>query len=166
MAPEITNASASVQGMTAQEIYQLFKDHLTDRKFKYDPHDEDLVISLTVKGEDLPQLTLIRVLDDREVVQIISLLPFKVPKDKRIEAAIAVSVANYGIINGSFDYDISDGEIRFRVTQSFMESRWDDSTVSYLLTIAFQTTDKYNDKFLMLGKGMLTLEQFIAAEKE
>ena len=94
MAPETTNTSASVQGMTAQEIYQLFKDNLTSKNFKYDPHDDDLVISLTVRGENLPQQVLIRVIDDCKAVQILSVIPGKIPEEKRVDAAVAVSVAN------------------------------------------------------------------------
>lgn len=150
----------------AKQVYELFKQDLTNSKIKYEPHDDDLVISMTVHGEDLPQPTLIMVDEDREVVRLISPLPSKIPEDKRMEAAVAVATANYGLVNGSFDYDMSDGEIRYRVCQSYAGTVLNEETVRYLLGVIFFTTDKYNDLFFMLGKGMISLEDFLKKEQE
>ena len=147
------------------QVYQAFQAHLDKNKFKYDAHDEDLVISLTVNGDDFPIKTIIRVIDERNIAQILCFCS-KIPEDKRIDVAAAVAVANYGIVNGSFDYDLSDGELRFRVTHNFSDGVPSDEVIHYLLGIAFNTTDKYNDRFFMLGKGMMTLEQFIQAENK
>ena len=151
---------------SAKEVYEAFKSHLTRNNIRFDPHDDDLVITMTVTGEDLPQPTIIRVMESRDVVQILSPLPSKIPEDKRVDGAIAVSVANYGIINGSFDYDMEDGEVRFRVAQSYRGIVMNDDMIRYLLSITFSTTDTYNDRFFMFGKGLMTLEQFIEKEKE
>ena len=151
---------------SAREVYEAFKSHLTRNNIRFDPHDDDLVITMTVTGEDLPQPTIIRVMENRDVVQILSPLPSKIPEDKRVDGAIAVSVANYGIINGSFDYDMEDGEVRFRVAQSYRGIVMNDDMIRYLLSITFSTTDTYNDRFFMFGKGLMTLEQFIEKEKE
>lgn len=151
---------------SAREVYEAFKSHLTRNNIRFDPHDDDLVITMTVTGEDLPQPTIIRVMESRDVVQILSPLPSKIPEDKRVDGAIAVSVANYGIINGSFDYDMEDGEVRFRVAQSYRGIVMNDDMIRYLLSITFSTTDTYNDRFFMFGKGLMTLEQFIEKEKE
>ena len=152
--------------MTGKEVYDLFKKHLDAHNFKYDEHEDDLVISMTVHGQDLPQPTYIRVMDDRDVVQVLSPIPSNIPEDKRMEAAVAVSVANYGMINGCFDLDMRDGEIRFRLAQSYRGIEMSDDLVGYILGVSFFTTDKYNDRFFMLGKGMMTLEQFIEKENE
>lgn len=34
-----------------------------------------------------------------------------------------------------------------------------------MMATALMTTDKYNDKFLMLSKGVMTLQQFIESDK-
>ena len=76
----------------AGQVYELFKKHLTNQKFMFDPHDDDLVISMTVHGEDLPQPTLVMVDADREVVRLLSPLPTKIPEDKRIDAAVDLKI--------------------------------------------------------------------------
>ena len=77
---------------------------------------------------------------------------------------MAVCVANYGLVNGTFDYDLSDGEIRFRIVSSFRESILSEELFNYMVLVAASTIDDYNDKFLMVSKGMLTIQQFIEWE--
>ena len=146
---------------TGREVFEKFKAHLEAHDIKFDTRDEDLLITLTVTGEDLPQPTAIRILDERNIVQVLSPIPGNIPEDKRVDAAVAVSVANYRMINGAFDLDMSDGEIRFRIAQSYLGMEINDDFLKYILGVTFITTDKYNDRFFMLGKGMMTLEQFI-----
>ena len=146
------------------KVYEMFKKHLQENEFHIDAYDDELVISLTVHGDDLPQPTLIRVIDDRDIVQIISPIPGRIPEDKRVDAAIAITVANQDMINGSFDLDMSDGEIHFRVAQYYGDMELTEDFMKYLLGLAFFTTDRYNDKFFMLGKGLMSLEQFIEQE--
>ena len=148
------------------EVYEMVKRHLEEHNFSFEPHDDDHVITMTVHGEDLPQPTIIRVLDEREILQVLSPIPAHIPEDKRLDAAVAVATANYGMINGCFDLDMSDGEIRYRVTQSFADMDLSDKFLRYFFGVCFFTTDKYNDRFFMLGKGMMTLEQFIEKENE
>ena len=151
---------------TAQgtKVYELFKKHLDDHKFKYEAYDDDHVLKMIVHGEDLPQPTVIRILDDRDIVQILSPLPCMMPEEKRVDAAVAVSVANYGLVVGNFDFDMRDGEIRFRVSMDFEGLELNDIAIKNLLSPVFVITDRYNDRFFMLGKGMITLEQFIEQE--
>ena len=146
------------------KVYELFKKHLDEHHIKYEAFDDKHLLKMIVHGDDLPQPTVIRIFDDREIVQILSPLPCMMPEDKRIDAAVAVSVANYGLIIGSFDFDMNDGEIRFRVSMDFEGLEMNDTAVKNLLSPVFVITDQYNDRFFMLAKGMMTLEQFIEQE--
>ena len=49
---------------TGVQVYELFKKHLTEHDFHFESHDDDMVITLTVHGQDLPRPTIIDV-DDR-----------------------------------------------------------------------------------------------------
>lgn len=148
----------------AQNVYETICQMFDDMNFKYERHDEDLVITCSIKGDDFPMEILFFVQAEREIVQLVSPMPYHISEDKRVDAAIAVAIANYGLINGSFDYDMSDGEIRFRATQAFMDSIIGKEVFRYMLAAASSSIDKYNDRFFMLNKGMMTVEQFIEAE--
>jgi hypothetical protein len=50
------------------------------------------------------------------------------------------------------------------MTNSFLDAELGFETIRYLIFCACATIDKYNDKFLMIAKGMLSLEQFMESE--
>ena len=100
--------SGAMELRKAREVYCNLVNMLDTRNWKYEKFDDDLVIRSGIKGDDLPIEFIIFVKPDNQVVQFISKLPFNIPEDKRVDAAIAVCVANYGLVDGSFDYDISD----------------------------------------------------------
>ena len=59
---------------------------------------------------------------DRQIVRMLSRLPFKFPSDKRVDGAVATSYINYKLADGSFDYDYTRGEILYRLMVTFIES--------------------------------------------
>jgi len=157
---------AEVNMEKAKETYALLCKMLDNRDWHYDKIEEDLVIKSGVKGEDLPIDFIMRVNPRNQVVSFISWLPFKTDETKRVDMALAVSVANYGMVDGSFDYDLSDGTILFRLTSSYRESILSEELFEYMLMVSAATVDAYNDKFFMISKGMLSVQQFIESEKK
>lgn len=148
----------------AQQVYQSVLTHLQKTKFRFEPIESSMMIHVEVNTEDLPIHAFIRILEDKDVLQIICPQGSKVPEDKRIETAVAVAVANYGMINGGFDLDMSDGSLHFRLTHSYQAALPDDDQLHYLIGCALTTMNQYNDRFFMLSKGMMDLEKFIEME--
>ena len=148
----------------AREVYETLTNMLDARGWNYEKHEEDLVIKSGVKGDDLPIEFIIAIKANQQIVMLLSRLPFTMPEDKRIDGALAVNVANYGMNDGSFDYDLRDGEITFRLTSSYRESVLGADLFEYMIMVSAGTIDNYNDKFFMLSKGMITLQQFIEQE--
>lgn len=148
----------------AQSVYKTICKTLESRDWNFTRHDDNLTITCAVRGEDLPIDIIIMVNPVAQVVSLYSPMPYKIAEDKRVDAAVAVCVANYGLINGTFDYDISDGIIRFRIVSSYRESILSEELFNYMVLVSASTVDDYNDKFLMVSKGMLTVQQFIDGE--
>ncbi|HBB72550.1 MAG TPA: hypothetical protein DCZ71_08100 [Ruminococcus sp.] len=148
----------------AERVYETICEMFRDMDFTHTPHDEEMVVTCTVHGDDIPMDIAFYVFPKRQMVSLISLMPFKVPQDKRIDVALAVTTANYGIVDGSFDFDLGSGRIRFRMTESFRESIIGKAQFKYMLSAAASTIDLYNDKFLMMSKGYMSLDQFIDIE--
>ena len=157
-------ANDATKAARAQKTYNDLCTHLDSIGLKYTRHDDDKVITLTMNGDDLPMEMVLAVREKQEVIQLVSPIRPKAPEDKRIDAAVAVNVANYGIVFGSFDYDISDGEIRWRATLPYRDAAITKDQIYYLVMVSAGTVDNYNDKFLMFNKGMMSLEQFIASQ--
>lgn len=150
----------------ARKVYEELCAALTERDWKFRRFDEDLTVSMGVRGDDLPIDMVFMVKPEVQVVSLLSPMSFKMSEDKRLDGAVAVAVANYGMINGTFDYDITDGEIRFRMVQSYRESSLGGEVFNYMLLVSANTIDKYNDRFMMLSKGMIDLQKFIELDKE
>ena len=148
----------------AKEVFDVLVRMLDTRDWKYEKHEEKLLIKSGIKGDDLPVEFIVVVKPRNEVVQFISMLPFNMPEDKRVDGAIAVCAANYGLVDGSFDYDLRDGEIIFRMTSSYRDSKLSEDLFEYMIMVAASTVDQYNDKFFMLAKGMMSVQQFLEQE--
>lgn len=146
----------------ARKVYEDLCASLDKRKWHYQKHDDDLVVTCGVVGEDIPMQFILIVDVERQLLRVLSRLPFTVPEDKRMELAIATCVATYGLADGSFDYNIADGTIDFRLTASFRESVIGDGLFEYLIACSSFTVDKYNDKFLALCKGVISINDFIS----
>jgi len=149
----------------AKEAYAAAIAALDGMNWTYDRDDENLAINTGAKGDDFPIRIIIRSLAESETLSIICPLGFDISEKARVEAAIAVTVANYGMIRGSFDYDFMDGEIRFRISAPFTGTELAPSLIELLILIAVQTVDEYNDKFFMISKGMLSIQDFIKQER-
>lgn len=148
----------------AQKNYATLCAMLDGNNWHYKKDDAKLKIKCGAQGDDLPMDISIRIDSDRQLVVLLSHLPFVVSEDKRLDIAVATSIINYKLVDGSFDFDIEDGHMFFRMTSSYRESELAKEVFFYMLMCSCQTIDEYNDKLLMLAKKMLSLEDFINNE--
>ncbi len=144
----------------AKQVYKMLCDVLDGMGWVYEKEEELLLVHFGVTGEDIPMKFVITADAERQMICLTSPLPFKMEADKRVEGAIAVCMASYGMADGSFDYDISDGSISFRMTESFHDCALAEPLFEYLISCACSMVDKYNDKFLSLSKGLVDITAF------
>ncbi|MBO4876786.1 MAG: YbjN domain-containing protein [Ruminococcus sp.] len=150
----------------AQRTYETICEMFDEMGFHYVAHDDDRVITCTIHGDDIPMEFTIFVFPKRQIVSFISNLPFTVPEELRPDMAMAVATANNGLMDGNFDFSIDSGRIRYRQTECYIDSILGKEMFRYMISVAASTVDDYNDKFLMMCKGYMTLSQFLEAEEE
>ncbi len=148
----------------AKTAYTKLCESMDALEWNYTKNEENLVIECSARGEDLPMDLVIRCDVEMQLIQIFSHLPFSVPEDKLLDFAVVISVINNKMVDGCFDYYITDGNLFFRMTNSFMDNTLSFETIKYLVFCSCATIDSYNDKLLMVAKGMLTMEQFLESE--
>ena len=146
----------------AKEVYDTLCAAIDRRDWKYGKDDDKLTVYFGVSGDDIPMQFIMIVDAERQLVRLLSPMAFKMSESKRIEGAVATCAASFGLPDGSFDYDISDGTISFRMTASFRNSRIGDGLFQYMISCSCSTVDKYNDKFLSLNEGVISITDFIA----
>ncbi len=146
----------------AQQVYSTLCGGIERRGWKFGKDEDKLLVHFGVRGEDIPMNFILIVDVERQLVRLMSPLPFKMSEEKRMEGAIATCVATYGMADGSFDYDLSNGEIVFRMTASFRESTIGEGLLQYMISCSCAMVDKYNDQFLAIDKGLISIADFIA----
>ena len=145
----------------AQTVFKNLCERLDEIKWNFERNEEDLQIECTAQGDDLPISLRIAVDEEREIITLLSQLPYTTPEKRRAMMAVAVSKANNGMIDGNFDFDLMSGNIVFRLTSSYRESLIDKEVFTYLLSCACYTVDEYNDKFLFVAKNDMTVEEIL-----
>lgn len=145
----------------AQAVYKALCEMLDERDWHYEKNEEDLTVKCGAQGDDLPIELIIEVDVKRQLVTLLSQMPFAVPETRRTALAVAVSQANNGMIDGSFDYDFLSGAIIFRITSSYRESLIGKEAFAYMLLCACYTVDNYNDKFLVVAKNDMSAEEIL-----
>ncbi len=148
----------------AKQVYQTLCEAIERREWKFGKHEEKLLVHFGVNGDDIPMQFILIVDAERQLIRLMSPLPFKMSESKRMEGAIATCVASYGMADGSFDYDLSDGTIVFRMTASFRESLIGEGLFQYLISCSCAMVDKYNDQFLAIDKGIMSIADFISKD--
>ena len=146
----------------AKQVYQTLCDAIERREWNFGKDEEKLLVHFDVNGDDIPMQFVLIVDAERQLIRVMSPLPFKMSESKRMEGAIATCAASFGMADGSFDYDLSDGTIVFRMTASFRESLIGEGLFQYLISCSCAMVDKYNDQFLALDKGFMSITDFIA----
>lgn len=145
----------------AQQVYRTLCAALDNRQWTYGKEEEELLVRFSVNGEDLPMRFIIVVDAERQQVRLLVAMPFAMSEDKRVEGAIAVCAVSGHLADGSFDYDIAEGRILYRQVASYAGSQVGEGLFQYLISCACQTVDEYNEQFLALDKGLISIADFI-----
>ncbi len=150
----------------AEQIFNRMVSHYESKGIKkYDTKEfeEDCMyrMSFSYTGEDLPMEFVILVDGKRSLIRLFSRQPITVKPEQVPMMAQAVCAVNEILVNGFFSLEAEKGIIRWQVTVPYMESLISEEVFDYLILISIHTVDDYNDKFLLLQKGMVSLEAFI-----
>ena len=151
----------------AKKVFATLIKMMDANNLKYEKLEDDLVIRSGFNTDDFPVEFIISIDAERDLVRFMSKLPFSMPEDKRVDGAIAVCVANNGMVNGSFEYDITKGDILFKMVTSYRgDVDLSTDVFEYMMNVSVGTIDRYNDQFFMISKGMMSIQDFITKEIE
>lgn len=143
-------------------IAMLEHNHLKYQIAEQTPQRTYVKIHFT--GNDLPMTLHIMLRTDKQIVSVISPMPFRMKEEVIPDAALGVAAANHGLIDGSFDLNLYTGEIRFRLTSCFRGTVLSEELFSYLMYISAETVDRYNDRFKGLNDGTMDIQSFLDAD--
>ncbi len=144
----------------AKGVFNTLCSALDNKKWKYNPDSENLVVRTGAVGDDLSMKLFIKVDDERELMYLKSPMPFTVCPERIAEMETALSIANWSMLNGCFEMDRQDGYCGFKLVVVFMDSLISEIVCKYLINMSCQMVDKFNDKLLAVAEGKMSIAEF------
>lgn len=147
--------------MQARNAFEAICEAMDSYDLSYEKDEEDLSVHLILNGDYMPIALDFQVIPDRELIRMISPMPFTVPRERRLEMAVAVTLINPRILNGCYDLNLNTGTMYFRLIHSFSGSDASVEAIRYLISITNCTENLYNDKLIMVKQGIISLRRLV-----
>ena len=144
----------------AKSVYERVATTLDNMNLNYQRHDEDLVIHLGMRGDDMDHDMLLIVREKVSILSFVERLPFHLDPDKANEIAKAVCNVNNHLYLGGFTYEAGSETLNFELSMPFSGSLIGEETIKHVLIAAVKTVEDYDDKFLALNKGYISSDEF------
>lgn len=144
----------------SQEIVNLIKNFLDDDDWNYDFNDEHGVFNfnLTLKCKLQKASYRIRVRNEDYVVTVSCPMS---AQDCKEEMASFLTRANFGMLNGNFEMDFDDGEIRYKTFVNCDETTPGRQTIKDSIYLPASMLDRYSEGILAVIFGTKTAEEAI-----
>ena len=156
-------AIAPEKKAAGKAVYDALVAHLhsINLKFTSEEREEDYLVQFNMSGEDIPMRFFIYVKPERQVVTLHSPQPVTFAEDKRDQAYKAICAINYRLSDGDFQIDLRGGEVLFNMTNCYAGCQVGDELFNYMLGMSINIVDEFNDKLLMLSKGLIDIDTLI-----
>jgi hypothetical protein len=126
----------------------------------------DATYALEVQGEHGRWQSYITAREPEAQVLVHAVLPQPVPFDRRVEVALYLTRANYGLVIGNFELDLDDGEVRFKTSIDVEGATLTEALVDHLVIAGAVTTDRYIPGLQAVIDGMSARDAVVAVERE
>lgn len=118
-------------------------------KYEFDRENGTFVIIVSLESGLKSARLLINVRENNYTVYAYSQLgPDKDDKKAMLRTAEFLTRANYGLVRGSFDLDMNDGEVLFKVCTACDGGRIAERTIRFSIYIPAMMLDKYGNGLL------------------
>lgn len=121
---------------------------LQSRGFDYFPHAKENRVGFTLGSAQADYRFTIRITTSLEHLEYIACCPFRVRKELRSSVAELIARANFGMLDGKFELDMNDGEVRFHLVHSLGDGELSVKMVERLYRACVFTLDRYIPAFM------------------
>ena len=100
-------------------IYEALKEHFAAGGLDVEEHPDQGWVATDGFGRHGSWLLIGQAHEERGQAAVYSVLPEKIPAERRAAVNELLARINYGLILGNFEIDLTDGEVRFKVAADF-----------------------------------------------
>ena len=127
---------------------------LSSIDFKYQVDAEKGFVDMEFSGDSGSWNVVASVKEDPGILVFYSIGSIKVPEPARVAAAEYLTRANYNLILGNFELDMSDGEVRYKTSISVGEKGvLTSDLIRGVVVVNLNTFDKYMPGLLAVAMG-------------
>lgn len=144
------------------DIIAAVRDHLDhfDVKYRYDEEEEIIESGMSLNSR-MGHVRLYYSFHD-DGYTAYAVCGMKAAEDTRMEVMKYITMANYGLRNGNFEMDLSDGEIRYKVHTNLDDlDTISDTIIADSIMIPCRMFDRYGDELIAVMMGFRTAEEGI-----
>jgi hypothetical protein len=105
--------------------------------------DDPSVVSLEASTRAGSWTTYVWVREASSQVIVHGVVPWPVPERVRSPVATYLTLANYGLLVGNFEMDLSDGEVRFKTSLDFEGCKLQRRLVRNLVAVNLRALERY-----------------------
>jgi len=134
-------------------IYNALVGFLHDENWAFTPMEGRTALVLTANGEHGMYTCYAQAREETEQFVFYSFYAVKAPESKRITAMEYVTRANYGLIIGNFELDMSDGEVRYKTSVDVEGEPLTPGMIRLLILANLSTADRYLPGFMLVLYG-------------
>jgi|GEM_PF-2089371 len=145
----------------ALKVSNTIKKYLDSQKWRYSVSNDQLGFSFGITTDRLPFQYQISVSPESESVYLSVGQDLVVPHDKRIAMAYALCAVNDYLVDGCFDYSVSEGKMSFRVVVAYGDAEFGATTVEYMINVAYSTLNKLNDAIVDYVEDRIDQREFL-----
>jgi hypothetical protein len=124
-------------------IYEALKDYFQAGGLDVEEHADQNWVATDGFGQHGSWLLVGQAYEDRDQAAVYSVLPERVPEERRAAVTELVSRINYGLILGNFEIDLSDGEVRFKVSADFGGAEPGEAQLKPLVATSLAQFDRW-----------------------
>ena len=147
------------------KLYQQFTEFFEKHKWNYHQHEDKPIIHTHFFGDSGRWMGVAIVREEKPDISFLSLFPSRAPVERRAAVAELLTRLNYGLIHGSFQMDMEDGEIRFETSQFAPELEVTPEHVEHLIFVNVGTMDAQYDAIMKVIHGGVSPKAALAKQE-
>lgn len=125
------------------EILEALEKFFTEDDWNYTQLEGKTILRMGFRGKSGNWTCYAQAREEQKIFIFYSVSSINVPEEKRSTIAEFITRANYGLLNGNFEMDYSDGEVRYKTSIDVENDELTSPLVHNLVYANVWTMDRY-----------------------
>ncbi len=156
VAPTPAPAFASTPVSFSDSPLDAVRAHLAERGWRYSQDADQGALFYQTAGGRASYPGFAAADESAQLVWLYTQIPVRVPEHRRAAAVEVLTRANHGLAVGNFEFDYTDGEVRFKAVADAADGCFTAAAAGRLLRHSLDACDRYHDSLMQVIYGGLS----------